>query len=666
MSPRLQIFAALLAITMVACSGTTTAPPESPIVPPPMTVAPTTQTAPTVANALTPMPTPTSKEGPLPGKPLQSLPTPTLAPTAPVTVMLAATSFPDAPERDLYQLAAELTPGGIGEVMRVVNPEPVTYAEGREDTFWLIDLPGLEVYSSRLKLRLVTPHAYWYFEEGQSIRQSDIERSAALFEEEVYPRVTAAFGREWSPGVDNDPHLNILNARLKGVGGYYSSSDEYPLSVYKFSNQREVIYVNTGAIPVGSPLYLEVLAHELQHAVHWNADSSEETWINEGLSELATTVAGFDPASIFSFLRAQPTSLVNWPLSPFGSGANYGAASLFMHYLAGHYGDPNDLRPLLAQPADGIAGITAYLNALGYDTSFTDVFRDWAAANFLDEEHGPYGYPDLEVKITPSETIDKFSEFSSQIPQYAVEYVELDSFTEPVRLIFHAPVETDLLPVEVDSGGCWWGNSGDSINSTLTRSVDLRGLAHATLDYQIWYELEEDWDYAYLEVSADGGRSWDILETPHSSAENPIGNSFGAGYTGDSEGWINESVDLTPYAGQEVLLRFQYITDDAINGAGLCIRRLSIPEASQFDSTHGWRAEGFVLTDNRVRQDFIVQIIQVAQENRVTVLQLDDNNAGEIIIPAPQDLQRLVVAVAAMAPKTRQEAHYTLTVEPVS
>ena len=565
----------------------------------------------------------------------------------------------------MYRLAAELKRADVKEADMVVNPEPVSYAEGRQDTFWLLDLLDLEVYPSLFELRLVTPHAYWYFEEGQTIPQSAVEQSAARFEEEIYPRVTAAFGHEWSPGVDNDPHLNILNARLKGVGGYYSSSDEYPISVNQFSNEREVIYINTAAISVDSPQYLEVLAHELQHAVHWNADTSEETWVNEGLSELSITIAGFQQSSIHRFLRSRPTSLVHWPLSTLAPVASYGAASLFMHYLVDHYGDISNVMPLLQEPGDGISGINAYLENSGYDATFKDLFRDWAVANFLDENRGPYAYSKLAVKKRVTQVISDFSEFTSQIPQYSVEYVKLDSFDESLELQFSAPAEIALLPTEVDSRGCWWGNSGDSISSTLTRPVDLTGLDRATLNYQVWFELEEDWDYGYLEISLDSGKTWDILDTPNTTDENPIGNSFGMGYTGDSVGWIDETVDLTGYVGQRILLRFQYVTDDTLNGSGICIRGVSIPEAGLSDSPEGWIAEGFVLTNNTVKQDYIVQVIQVAEDNRVTRMLLDESNSGSVIIAAPGELDQLVVVVvAALAAKTRQEATYTLSVKP--
>jgi len=363
--------------------------------------------------------TPTASGGKAAGAPPDSAPshpdsigaTPSVA--GPALGLPAVDFLADAPERDLYQLAAELKPDLPQNLPRVVNATPFSFDVGRKDTFWLMDLPSLKVYQSEFELRLITPHAYWYVEEGQVIRQRDLERSATIFEEDIYPRVTGAFGKEWSPGVDNDFHLNILNAGLRGTGGYFTSNDEYPRGVTPFSNQREVLYINTSAFPIANSSYLRTLAHELQHAIHWNGDPSEETWINEGLAELAATVAGYSPDSIHRFLQSGPTSLVHWPLSPSQAGANYGAASLFMHYLSDHYGTPNGLRALVEEPADGIAGIDAYLEGLGYEVTFRDVFRDWVVANLLDQPQGIYGYSDLEVRARVRSFISQFSEFSS-------------------------------------------------------------------------------------------------------------------------------------------------------------------------------------------------------------------------------------------------------------
>ena len=676
------LIAAAFLVVLVACGSDVSVPtpkPEASVRPTSVAPTPTalpTESGPTITPEANRGSTPEANPGstpeqvtPAPGDssdssaagPLQSPGVEHLAPGP-------AASFPDPPERDLYQLAAALIPN-VGPINPVVNPDPVSYEAGRLDTFWLVDLNGLQRYQSIFELRLVTPHAYWYVEEGQSISQKDLEESAAEFEDTIYPRVTGAFGNESVPGVDNDPHLNVLNARLSGVGGYFSSSDEYPRSVKPNSNQREIIYINTGSIPVSSQTYVEVLAHELQHAVHWNADESEESWVNEGLAELAIAISGKESASIRRFLRSGPTSLVNWPLSLVASAGSYGSASLFMHYLTEHYGGRDDLRPLVRQQADGIAGIDNFLREGGYGVDFEDVFRDWAVANYLDEDEGVYGYAGIDVQISERTDLEPGDQLESEIPQYATKYFELESLDGPATVSFQGATEAALLPVEVGPSGCWWSNSGDSIDSTLSRRLDLRTAGSATLSYQVWFSLEEGWDYAYLEVSTDGGGTWSIIETPNTFPDdtigNPIGNAFGAGYTGESRDWLQETVDLQDYLGAEVRLRFQYITDDAINGPGLCVRDLELEAGGEVTDAQDWVANGFIFVDNRVRQDYIVQLIKSGDENIVEQVELDENNSGQITVERPQDFDRIVLAVQSLAPRTRQPASYSVMLEPL-
>ena len=574
--------------------------------------------------------------------------------------------FPDPPERDLYRLAAQLKPGIPADLPRIVNEEPVSYQQGRQDTFWLLDLNTLEYYQATFDLRLVTPHGYWYVDQEQEVRQEDLEEAAQEFEDHIYPGVTAIFGVEWSPGVDNDPHLNILNSRLRGAGGYFSSSDEYPLLISPYSNQREIIYMNIGAFPIGAEAYLGVLAHELQHAVHWNSDASEDTWVNEGLSDLAVALLGYGSGSSLRFLSSGPTSMVHWPISGIGSRANYGAASLFMQYLVEHYGDSEDLTPLVEQAADGIAGINAYLKELGHRVTFRQVFEDWSVANFLDRfqpelTEGPYTYSNLNAGTTPTRVLDPSSSLESTLPQFSTEYIQIRAEPGPIRIVFQGPTHVPLLPVEVGAGGCWWSNVGDSIDSRLTRTLDLSDTPSPSLSYRIWYEVEEDWDYAYVMFSVDEGETWEIIETANTSPSNPVGHSFGPGYTGESKEWLTENLDLGKYSGQQILLRFQYITDDAINGSGLCITDFAGDGAENWQE--GWQAEGFVLVDNLTPQHFSVQVIQVGPESRVTAMELDSRNSSALTVDRPEESDRLVVAVGALAAKTRQQASYELRVE---
>ena len=673
-----MLVAAVIA-AMAGCSGR-----EATQGAPPMTLeseSPTHAVAPSPFSASSP--TPSIRQDPGSGPTASQEPTDSPAPTfapdstlGPIGTTAAATpgptpgpaaAFPDAPERDLYELARALLLKSPDPIPRIVNPDPVSYTQGRQDTFWLTDLEALRPYTIQATLRLVTPHAYWYVEDGSNASQSDLERAAGVFEAEIYPRVSAAFGTEWTPGIDNDPHLTVLHARLRGAAGYFSSVDEYPSSVHPHSNQREIIYIDGNASGrIGSRQYLAVLSHELQHAIHWNGDSSEETWITEGLSEVAAAVAGYRPTNQNAFLISPTVSMINWPDH---IASYYGAAFLFLDYLATHYGTRADLALLVKEPADGIQGIDAYLAGLGYNATFRDVFKDWTVAVLLDEPGGPYGYPDKDVRVRVTARMDKSGQRESSIPQYSAEYTAINVLRGDIRVRFQGQRENTLLPTSLDGGNCWWSNRGDSISSTLTQELDLSGLDTATLRFRTWFDVEEDWDYAYVEVSTDGGSTWDILPAAGTSTRNPLANSFGPGYTGRSDGWLEAEVDLTAHARQTVLLRFHYVTDDAINNIGLCVDDISVPEIALLGgglSEDGWQAEGFLRTDNRVPQDYIVQIIEVGDETRVREMALDGNNFGEMTIRDLEGLDEVTVVVAALAPKTDQEASYTLTIEPTT
>ena len=65
-----------------------------------------------------------------------------------------------------------------------------------------------------------------------------------------------------------------------------------------------------------------------------------------------------------------------------------------------------------------------------------------------------------------------------------------------------------------------------------------------------------------MEGSTDG-QHWEILKTPSGTSSNPNGASYGWAYTGPSNGWVQETLDLSRYAGQKISIRFEYVTDRA-------------------------------------------------------------------------------------------------------
>jgi len=160
---------------------------------------------------------------------------------------------------------------------------------------------------------------------------------------------------------------------------------------------------------------------------------------------------------------------------------------------------------------------------------------------------------------------------NSTVSQYGVDYIRIDCSGDHT-LRFEASTLARLLPENPYSGSyAFWSNKGDESDMTLTHQFDLDDASGPiTLSFRTWYDLEEDYDYLYLEVSEDG-EHWQILTTPSGTGDDPSGNSYGWAYNGKTSGWIEESIDLSEFAGKKPFVRFEYITDAAVNGEGMLI-----------------------------------------------------------------------------------------------
>ncbi|MDH3890674.1 MAG: M14 family zinc carboxypeptidase [candidate division Zixibacteria bacterium] len=86
----------------------------------------------------------------------------------------------------------------------------------------------------------------------------------------------------------------------------------------------------------------------------------------------------------------------------------------------------------------------------------------------------------------------------------------------------------------------------------------------------LWYDIEEDWDYAYVEVSTDGA-VFNPIAGSITTNYDPYGNNRGNGITGSSGGWIEASFNLAAYLGQLIYIRVSYHTDASVAGEGIYV-----------------------------------------------------------------------------------------------
>lgn len=603
---------------------------------------------------------------------------------SPLEQNAAALADTYSPPRDLVALAQRLRLGGNGSVPQFVNSTPPSYTVGTRHQFYVANVTNGSIFTVTATVRYVTPHAYWYVRDGMNVNMTALRASADLFEAKIYPKNRQVFGHEVSPGVDNDEHITVLITQVPGVGGYFSAADAFPRIVNPFSNERDMIYMST--LPGGKSgdpgnFFESTLAHEFQHMIQWNVHSTREIWLDEGASVIAQWVNGYSAGGLdYSFVSNPDTQLNSWD-EPGRSSAHYGASYMFLRYLMDRYGGEDFMGNLLNNDLPGTDGLDEAIKEAGNATGFDGAFRDWTIANALNDkslEGGRYSYSQ-GGRVKPTRKLSTYPATRSEtVHQYATDYISLTGNTGALTISFKGNSTVSVVAAKPHSGQFYWyANRQDSADATLTREFDLSGVKKATLQFWTWYDIEHTFDYAYVEVSEDSGKSWKVLKGKYATEENPNGNSYGPGWSGKSglsakssatPKWVQESVDLSAYAGKKVLMRFEYVTDEGYSRPGFLVDDITIPEIGYTDNAednNGWTAEGFLRISSQLPQTWCLALIERGTTNRVRVIPIDASGNGTITLSGlgrGTQTRDAILVISPQAPKTTELADYTVTV----
>ncbi|MFC2075004.1 immune inhibitor A domain-containing protein [Bdellovibrionota bacterium] len=168
-------------------------------------------------------------------------------------------------------------------------------------------------------------------------------------------------------------------------------------------------------------------------------------------------------------------------------------------------------------------------------------------------------------------------------------------------LKINLPKDSEVFEVVAPEEGkiTAYSQKGDELDNTLTAKIDLRNLPEAKLKFRTWFEIEQDWDYAYVEIEDENG-TFQSIPGSLTTDTNPNGNNFGHGITGHSLGWIDAEFDLASHVGKIVNLRFRYVTDGAAIENGFVIDNVEVKVGDTVvvsDDFEGglrsWKSNGF-------------------------------------------------------------------------
>jgi len=469
------------------------------------------------------------------------------------------------------------------------------------------------------------------------------------FDNSIYPKMTSIFGfPNERPAGETKIYILIMNIRDES---YYDSTIEWYVAGY-FSWGEDAVanknmihidsfdWTNRIGPDVARPyVYESTFTHEFEHLIHNDIDAGEESWVDEGLADLASYFCGYghETGHIAYYLVYHPFVSLTF----FGGGLeNYGASYLFQLYLYEKFGGQKFIVDLVHNQLHGIEGIEDTLKAHGYMISFEQIFQNWAIANYIDDlsfGDGEYGYLTLDIpsKDTLGYSIEyalhnywqgrefnrgtymESSMWYGAAPQpYTAQYWNF-AFTPVLQEASFQCGGDEFSGVPAYSGDYhWYAGMGNWVWRKLgqTFSIPMSG---AKLDFWTYYEIETDWDYAYVEVHDLTTDTWTTLpglkttttlphvqDNPNTPADREPGHYFDQGkwnaLTGFSNGYYQEQMDLSAFAGHNIELNFVYWTDGAYNEQGIYIDDISIPELGFFDDveagTDGWTTDGWIRT----------------------------------------------------------------------
>lgn len=484
------------------------------------------------------------------------------------------------------------------------------------------------------------------------VTQEQIDSVRDAFDNNIYTTDTSFFGIPDSHTGGNATLPGLVSKKLGITSDYYTPVDgterviilvdnirdeSYYDSTYPFFvaglywgtieqyTDRNVITIDTNNWADRlQTTFLPTVAHEFQHLIHDDNDNGEETWINEGMADFAMYLCGYghDWSSINYFLEHPENSLVNW--DEYYSAetgpetiADYAQAYLFQLYLNDHFG--KDFIQTLAKDTDhGINSVNKILKQFNTGIDFSELFKRYTIALTVDDtasNGGIYGFNSIDLKVNYDGALQNEK---PGVPAWGADYIKLNSPSKIQGISFKGlefmPTPWKVIDDPLRTGNkVLWGNNGDERDNQLIMPVDLTGQTEPSLSFDNYISIEEQWDFGFVQVSEDGGKTWKSLPNKNTRSDvTPDGYpsiiSSMPGFTGNYRRWNTETFDLTPYAGKKILINFRYMTDWGSNGDGWYIDNISI---SGMNTNTCDTLDGFMSAEqvNGTRVDYAVSFI---------------------------------------------------------
>jgi Immune inhibitor A peptidase M6 len=473
--------------------------------------------------------------------------------------------------------------------------------------------------------------------------------------------------------------------------------------------------------PARPNLYEGTFAHEWQHLLQYYTDDFESTWLNEGLSDFAQTLTGYVDATatvfdrgadshIFCFQGYGPVQTAFNPnprdcggpensLNLWGEDqgnanavlADYGNAYSFMLFLYDRYGLDIITRLHNDGERQGLESVEANLAAEGAKDLYK-VIHDFQSMTLLDKLVGDARHS-VVLGISKSRITSKSLRSSVNLANpdanddpgaapNGADYVQLQGAGGKAlrgrdlrSLQFKGASTLPAIPLAwtvVSDDPARAGNpvlAAPNVNNTDASAVTEVTVptADPTLRFLAKYGAEFGFDYGYVQVSTDGGATYETI-----AGDKTVDAPLGPGLNGTTDGFEPHSYDLSAYAGQTVLIAIRYVSDGGVNEGGLRVDDITVGGTTISDGSSLAPFKSPTQVNPVEVDNWNVRLVGINEGKVPVVLQVEFDgkesitlNRRDLALAAPFSKVVAIVAYDEPTEQVQQYAPYTLTVNGV-
>ncbi|MGV3488953.1 MAG: immune inhibitor A domain-containing protein [Tuberibacillus sp.] len=245
-----------------------------------------------------------------------------------------------------------------------------------------------------------------------------------------------------------------------------------------------------------------------------------------------------------------------------------GAAGVFAHEYGHNLGLPDDYDIYYSTPYDEPVGYWSIMSA-----------GSWAGKIAGTEPTG-FNAKDKEFLQSTMPGSNWFQPVTYDLNDLRGQgqFVKLDEAsvkgTNPDGVRVNLPDKVTNVNTPASGSYEYFSGKGNNLNNSMTTTIDLTGKTSAELTFKTWYDIEQDWDYASVQVKQDD--AWITIPGNMTTTTDPNEQNPGNGITGKSNGWVEAKFDLSSFTGKKIDVRFNYWTDVASTYPGFYVDDIKV------------------------------------------------------------------------------------------